>query len=94
MDKRKFVKKLEKNLGMNKIRTQIRAISFMFVFLVIGAVFTRPVGIAGHFAVLHRCSGIGSDPEAVQDEPFGSVAFLWYRDSGNIDAHPCYVYFI
>ncbi len=39
MDKRKFVKKLEKNLGMNKIRTQIRAISFMFVFLVIGAVF-------------------------------------------------------
>lgn len=39
MDKRKFVKKLEKNLGMNKIRTQIRAISLMFVFLVIGAVF-------------------------------------------------------
>ena len=39
MDKRKFVKKLEKNLGMNKIRTQIRAISFMFVFLVIGAAF-------------------------------------------------------
>ena len=39
MDKRKFFKKLDKNLGMTKIRNQIRAISSLFVFLVIGAAF-------------------------------------------------------
>ena len=39
MDKRKFFKKLDKNLGMTKIRKQIRAISSLFVFLVIGAAF-------------------------------------------------------
>ena len=35
--------------------------------LVIGAVFARPVGVAGDLAVLHRGPGIGSDPEGMQD---------------------------
>ncbi|SEQ69585.1 Protein of unknown function [Lachnospiraceae bacterium NE2001] len=39
MDKRKFIKKLEKNIGIKKVKNQIRAISALFVFLVIGGAF-------------------------------------------------------
>ena len=39
MEKRKFIKKLEKNIGIKKIKNQINAISAFFVFLVMGAAF-------------------------------------------------------
>lgn len=37
MDKRKFVKKLERNIGIKKLKSQINSISMLFVFLVMGA---------------------------------------------------------
>ena len=39
MEKRRFIKKLDKLIGMKKLKTQIRTINLLFVFLVIGGAF-------------------------------------------------------
>ena len=48
MEKRKFIKRVEKNIGIKKIKNQINAISALFVFLV----------VAGAFAIYMNHSGV------------------------------------
>ena len=39
LEKRKFIKKLEKNIGIKKLKTQINSITLMFAFLAVGGVY-------------------------------------------------------
>ncbi len=39
MENRRFIKKLEKNIGIKKIKTQIKTINLLFVFLIMGGAF-------------------------------------------------------
>ena len=39
LERRKFIKKLEKNIGIKKLKNQINMISWMFAFLVVGGLF-------------------------------------------------------
>ena len=48
MEKRKFIKQLEKNIGIRRLKNQINAISLLFVFLVLGgayAIYLNHTGI-------------------------------------------------
>lgn len=71
MERRKFIKRIEKNLGIKRLKNQINAINLLFVFLVLGAIYAIYLNHSGWwltYGILVAAASL-----------FALAAFLSYR---------------